>query len=175
MATGHRVESRRLGPRSTQLSRRSDGSISRCSPRAPRHTTAVSPQSDRRIFLSYRRKDSSGHVGRLFDALVAALGRDSVFMDIDTLAPGQDFVQEVDGALSHCSAMLVLIGPGWLSIRDASGQRRLEDGDDYVRIEIERALTQGSPCDSRPGRTCGDADRFRSPALDRGSIAAPRP
>ncbi len=64
-------------------------------------------------------------------------------MDIDTLAPGQDFVQEVDGALSHCSAMLVLIGPGWLSIRDASGQRRLEDGDDYVRIEIERALTQG--------------------------------
>ena len=95
----------------------------------------------RRIFISYRREDSSGYVGRLFDALAAEFGRESMFMDIDTLAPGQDFVEAIDDALSRCSAVLVVIGPRWVTSHDGSGRPRLDAPDDYVRIEIERALS----------------------------------
>jgi hypothetical protein len=95
-----------------------------------------------RIFLSYRREDSSGYAGRLFDALTEAFGRGAVFMDIDTLAPGQDFVQVIDDALQGCEVALVLIGPSWLTVHDQS-QRRLDAPDDFVRLEIESALTRG--------------------------------
>jgi predicted ATPase/class 3 adenylate cyclase len=92
------------------------------------------------IFLSYRREDAAGHVGRLFDALVGEFGPGSVFLDVDTLAPGQDFGQTIDHTLDRCSVVLVLIGPRWLSGLESGGRSRLHDPDDYVRIEIERAL-----------------------------------
>src|SRR5438128_24895 len=57
-----------------------------------------------RIFISYRRDDSSGHAGRLFDELCNQFGRDQVFMDIDTLEPGQDFVNVLENAVGSCDA-----------------------------------------------------------------------
>jgi len=93
-----------------------------------------------RIFLSYRREDSSGYAGRIFDALTESFGRGAVFMDIDTLAPGQDFIQAIDDALRQCRVALVLIGPSWLAVRDAV-QRRLDAPNDFVRLEIEAALS----------------------------------
>jgi hypothetical protein len=95
-----------------------------------------------RIFLSYRREDTSGYAGRLFDALTEAFGRGAVFMDIDTLAPGQDFVHVIDAALQGCEVALVLIGPRWLTVHDQT-QRRLDSPDDLVRLEIEAALSRG--------------------------------
>ncbi|HET9731022.1 MAG TPA: PASTA domain-containing protein [Acidimicrobiia bacterium] len=96
-----------------------------------------------RVFLSYRREDAAGYAGRLFDALVAKFRHDNVFMDIDTISPGSDFVDVIDEALEGCDVLLALIGPRWLSATGANGHRRLDNPEDFVRLEIEGALARG--------------------------------
>lgn len=91
------------------------------------------------IFICYRRGDSAGHAGRLADALVDKFGPNSVFMDVDTIEPGVDFMDEIDRAVGHCDVLIALIGPHWLGAADARG-RRLDDPNDLVRLEIETAL-----------------------------------
>ncbi len=93
-----------------------------------------------RIFLSYRREDTSGYAGRLFDHIKNHFGKDRVFMDISNIEPGVDFVDSIEKALSSCDAFLVLIGRNWLDCRDASGGRRLDNPDDFIRIETGTAL-----------------------------------
>ncbi|HYU34141.1 MAG TPA: TonB family protein [Thermoanaerobaculia bacterium] len=91
------------------------------------------------IFISYRRQDSSGHTGRLFDALSGHFaGR--LFMDVDTLEPGVDFAEAIEQAVGSCEVLIVVIGREWLTIKDAAGQRRLDDPADFVRLEVETAL-----------------------------------
>jgi len=91
------------------------------------------------IFINYRREDSSGYAGRLFDALSSHFaGR--LFMDIDTLEPGVDFVEAIEQAVGSCEVLIVVIGREWLTIKDAAGQRRLDDPADFVRLEVETAL-----------------------------------
>jgi hypothetical protein len=91
------------------------------------------------IFLNYRRDDSAGHAGRLFDRLSAAFpGR--VFMDIDTIDPGVDFAEAIGQAVGSCQVLLVVIGKDWLSATDASGHRRLDDPEDFVALEVAAAL-----------------------------------
>ncbi|HEY8001418.1 MAG TPA: toll/interleukin-1 receptor domain-containing protein [Solirubrobacterales bacterium] len=92
------------------------------------------------VFISYRREDTSGEANHLAADLSAELGRGSVFIDIDTIAPGVDFADHIDQALSSCSVALVLIGDRWLSAEGASGQRRLDDDGDFVRMEVATAL-----------------------------------
>jgi hypothetical protein len=93
-----------------------------------------------RLFLSYRREDAGGQAGRLFDSLVTHYGHENVFMDIDTIAPGSDFVNVIDEALSKCDIALVMIGPHWLNAKTPNDQRRLDNPEDFVRIEIQTAL-----------------------------------
>jgi hypothetical protein len=95
------------------------------------------------IFLSYRRDDTSGHVGRLSDRLCARFGHEAVFRDLDSITPGRDFVVAIDGAIAASDAVLAVIGRNWLSARDASKRRRLDDPSDYVRVEIVTALEKG--------------------------------
>jgi hypothetical protein len=91
------------------------------------------------IFINYRREDSAGHTGRLFDRLSARLpGR--VFMDIDTLEPGVDFAEVIEKAVGSCQVLIVVIGNDWLRVKDAAGHRRLDDEADYVRLELATAL-----------------------------------
>ena len=94
----------------------------------------------RSIFISYRRDDTEGEAGRLFDDLVRAFGEDSVFMDVDSIALGRDFRQSLHESLESCDAVLALIGPNWLDIKDAAGKRKLDAAGDYVRQEIATAL-----------------------------------
>jgi hypothetical protein len=94
------------------------------------------------IFLSYRRTDVGGHAGRLTDALTRRLGAKSVFQDVTAIAPGQEFTVAIDRALDACDAVLAVIGPGWLTATTPQGNRRLTDPDDYVRIELARALAR---------------------------------
>lgn len=108
---------------------------------------AVSSQSDRprgrsaNIFVNYRREDSAGHAGRLFDALSGQFaGR--LFMDIDTLQPGVDFVEAIEQAVGSCEVLIVVIGREWLTVEDAAGHRRLDDPADFVRLELESALAR---------------------------------
>ena len=93
-----------------------------------------------KIFISYRRDDSAGYAGRLFDHLTAHFGTQNVFMDIDTIQPGDDFRKIIQNAVGTCDVVLVMIGKQWLSIQDAQGRRRLEDPNDLVRAEIAAAI-----------------------------------
>ena len=95
------------------------------------------------VFISYRRSDSAGVAGRVFDHLNAALGADQVFMDVDGIPPGVDFHDLLTERMSTCRALLVVIGPNWLSASNEDGQRRLWLDHDYVRMEVARALSRG--------------------------------
>jgi TIR domain len=92
------------------------------------------------VFISYRRQESSGLAGRLYDRLAARFGDDQVFMDVDTIALGVDFAEVIAQAVSSCQVLLAVIGPRWLAATDEDGRRRLDDPDDLVRLEIAAAL-----------------------------------
>jgi hypothetical protein len=91
------------------------------------------------IFVNYRRDDSAGHAGRLFDRLSGRFP-DRVFMDIDKIEPGIDFVGVIEEAVGCCEVLIVVIGRAWLSATDAAGRRRLDNPSDFVRLEIAAAL-----------------------------------
>jgi tetratricopeptide (TPR) repeat protein len=90
------------------------------------------------VFISYRRADSGGWAGRLFDHLSMRFGKDLVFQDFDDIKPGTDFVTVIRTAIAACEVCLVVIGPQWL--QDAQGRRRLDNPDDVLRMEIVEAL-----------------------------------
>ncbi len=92
------------------------------------------------IFISYRREDSAGHSGRLFDRLREHFGKDHVFMDIAGIEPGVDFVEAIEKAVGSCDAFIVVIGKQWLSVTDAEGRRRLDNPEDFIRLELATAL-----------------------------------
>ena len=93
------------------------------------------------IFISYRRDDAAGYAGRLYDRLAAHFGRDRVFMDVQGIEPGVDFVDAIEGAVASCEVLIVIIGKDWLAA-DAVGKRRLDDPGDFVRIETAAALAR---------------------------------
>ena len=93
-----------------------------------------------RVFISYRREDTSGQAGRLYDALADKLGAENVFMDVDTIDIGVEFKHAIEAAVSSCDVLFVMIGPRWLTAADSRGERRLSRTDDYVRLEVETAL-----------------------------------
>jgi len=96
-----------------------------------------------KIFLSYRRQDSIGVAGRIYDRLRAHFGSGAVFMDIDSIPFGEDFREHIDAAVGHCNLVLAVIGPKWAGETDA--HRRLDDPRDFVRNELESALHRNLP------------------------------
>jgi flagellar biosynthesis GTPase FlhF len=99
----------------------------------------------RGIFISYRREDAEGQAGRLFDDLSAHFGRDAVFMDVAGIKKGLDFRRIIDEHVASCGVLLVLIGKRWLSATDSKGKRRLDDANDFVRLETAAALSRDIP------------------------------
>ena len=97
------------------------------------------------IFISYRREETAANAGRLYDHLSDRFGADHVFMDVDSIAIGVDFTKAVVAAVSACSLLLVLVGKDWLSSTDSDGRRRIDNPDDWIRIEIEAALQRDIP------------------------------
>lgn len=96
----------------------------------------------RAIFISYRRDDTEGEAGRLFDDLVRAFGDNSVFMDVAGINPGMDFRKAIDDNVATCGVLLAMIGAEWTTIANSNGQRRLDDENDFVRLEIASALAR---------------------------------
>ena len=92
------------------------------------------------IFIGYRRDDTADVSGRVFDRLHAAFGAGQVFKDVDNLPIGSDFGAHILTILPRCRVFLAMIGPGWSSVEDEGGARRLENAKDWVRIELETAL-----------------------------------
>jgi TIR domain len=99
----------------------------------------------RGIFISYRREDAEGQAGRLFDDLSAHFGRDAVFMDVAGIKKGLDFRRIIDEHVTSCGVLLVIIGKRWLSATDSKGKRRLDDANDFVRLETAAALSRDIP------------------------------
>ena len=93
-----------------------------------------------RIFISYRRGDDQAAAGRLYDRLLQHFDREQLFMDVDAIEPGVDFVKSLDEQVAACIAFLAVIGPRWLNARNNDGNLRLDNPTDYVRVEIESAL-----------------------------------
>jgi hypothetical protein len=98
-----------------------------------------------KVFISYRRDDSAGHAGRINDRLEREFGRDLLFMDVDAIPLGADFVDVLIAEVAKCDVLLAIIGPNWVDARDEAGRRRLDGDHDYVRIEIGAALKRGIP------------------------------
>jgi hypothetical protein len=92
------------------------------------------------VFVSYRRSDAPGYAGRLYDHLKEMFGKEHVFMDIDTLEIGVDFSARIGQALDECHALLAVIGPSWVDVKDRHDHRRLDDPHDFVRKEILAGL-----------------------------------
>jgi hypothetical protein len=97
------------------------------------------------IFINYRRTDSEGEAGRLFDELTLRFGSRSVFMDVTAIEPGRDFRKAIDQSVTTCSVVLAMIGVEWLNSADSRGNRRLDDVNDFVRIELASALRRDIP------------------------------
>ncbi|MEO6563723.1 MAG: toll/interleukin-1 receptor domain-containing protein [Nitrosospira sp.] len=95
------------------------------------------------VFISYRRDDSAGHSGHLYDRLTSYFGPQRVFMDIDDIPPGADFASMIEARIDAADTVLVVIGKRWLTAADVQNRRRLDDSADFVRIEIATALARG--------------------------------
>jgi len=98
-----------------------------------------------KIFISYRREDSKHVVGRIFDHLSRHFGADHVFKDVDSIPLGEDFRDVIGGSVESCDVVLAIIGDKWLGLEDEAGKRRLDDPDDFVRVEIEAGLSRSIP------------------------------
>ncbi|MGB6162537.1 MAG: toll/interleukin-1 receptor domain-containing protein, partial [Pseudonocardiaceae bacterium] len=68
------------------------------------------------------------------------LGATQVFMDVDTIEPGDDFAAAIAREVASCDVLIALIGPTWSTIADRRGRRKLDDPDDFVVLEIGAAL-----------------------------------
>jgi hypothetical protein len=93
-----------------------------------------------KIFINYRRGDDSPAAQAVFGRLEQAFPHEQLFMDVDNIEPGLDFVRVLNE--QQCDVLISIIGKNWLDARDAHGARRLDNPEDFVRIEIESALQQ---------------------------------
>lgn len=94
------------------------------------------------VFISYRREDTAGYSGRIYDHFRDRFGEKNVFIDVDTIQPGEDFVQVIEEKVGACDALVAVIGKQWVSVLDEAGKRRLDDPHDFVRLEITAALAR---------------------------------
>ena len=95
-----------------------------------------------KIFINYRREDSIDAAGRLHDRLSQTFGHKNIFMDVDDIPAGVDFVKYLSEQVAASRVFLAVIGPTWLDAKDESGGRRIDDPDDFVAIEITAALAR---------------------------------
>src|SRR5262249_20077876 len=95
-----------------------------------------------KIFINYRREDSISTAGRLHDRLAQTFGRKNLFMDVDHIPAGVDFVEYLNSQVAACDVFLAVIGPNWLEAKDDDGRRRFDNPDDFVTIEIAAALAR---------------------------------
>lgn len=97
-------------------------------------------QREAKIFISYRRDDTEGQADRLYDWLCKQFDPDQIFMDIDNIKYGEDFIEVIQRAVGCCTVLISIIGKRWLNGTDDIGRRRLDNPDDFVRLEIKTAI-----------------------------------
>jgi hypothetical protein len=95
------------------------------------------------IFISYRRDEASAWARLLNDRLFQKFPETKIFMDVDTIEPGVDFVEAIEKSVGSCELLIAVIGGRWLISSDEDGKRRLDNPEDFVRLEIATALKRG--------------------------------
>jgi len=103
-------------------------------------TPSTSASSGQGIFISYRRDDCQAQANGLYDGLGQRLPGARIFMDLDSIPAGVDFEDHIRKEIEGCDVVLVLIGDNWLDPRPGSSTRRIDEPEDFVRLEIESAL-----------------------------------
>lgn len=98
-----------------------------------------------KIFINYRREDSQADARSIYQRLQRTFGSRQLFMDVDTIEKGRDFREVLHDSLAECQLMLVIVGRSWLGARNEKGARRLDDPNDFVRMEIAAALKRNIP------------------------------
>ena len=88
------------------------------------------------IFICYRRLDSGGWAVSICDRIAKQIAPEHVFLDVDSIKPGEDFVERLRGQVGACDALVAVIGRHWVSSVDEANGRRIDDPEDFVRIEI---------------------------------------
>ena len=102
-------------------------------------------RTDLRIFISYRRADSADVTDRLGEHLVSRFVDENIFRDIHSIPLGVDFRDHINASIARCDVLLAVIGSKWLEVRGPQGGRRIDDPTDFVRLEIESALSRTIP------------------------------
>ncbi len=97
------------------------------------------------IFISYRREDSAGIAGRIYDRLIQEFGRNAVFKDVDSIPLGTNFKQHIDSVIQRCDVVIAIIGDNWSGIDKETNKSRLAEPRDFVRLELEAALKRNIP------------------------------
>ena len=96
-----------------------------------------------KVFISYRRDDASANAGRLCDWLQRQFKADNVFLDVDKIAPGDDFPKVLQERLAAADVLVAVIGKAWATLCDAAGNRRITMPKDFVAQEVGTALERG--------------------------------
>ena len=97
------------------------------------------------IFISYRRDDSLGWSGRIYDQLWPVFGKDRVFFDLDSLYPGSDWDEAIDRTVEQAAIVVLIVGPRWATLEDKRGNPRIHDENDKHAYEVATALASGKP------------------------------
>ncbi len=96
----------------------------------------------RYIFISYRRVDTTLAAFWIDDILKRTFNNLNIFIDSEGVEGGEDFPTKIINALGRSEIFLLLIGENWLKTHDHFGRRRIDDPSDWVRLEIETALSK---------------------------------
>ncbi len=105
------------------------------------------------IFISYRREESRWSAGRLYDRLIARFDPKQIFMDINGIRPGADFVTTIEQKVSECDVLVAVIGERWLTSSDGEGGRRLDtEQREKERFEAEQREKQRLEAEAREKR-----------------------
>src|SRR5262249_61662753 len=99
-----------------------------------------------KFYNNFRREDSISTACRLHDRLSQTFGRKNIFMDVDHIPAGVDFVAHLNSQIVACKIALVVIGPRWLEAKDESGGGRLEKPDGFLTNENAKTLAPHKPC-----------------------------
>jgi hypothetical protein len=95
------------------------------------------------IFISYRHEDSAASAGRLYDRLSGHFPSSRIFIDVDSVDLGEGFAKTIEETVGSCDVLIAVSGKAWLTSCDQEGQRRLDNPEDFVRLEIATALKRG--------------------------------
>jgi hypothetical protein len=99
-----------------------------------------------KIFISYRRGDDPGFTQALLARLENEFSADQLFIDVDNIPPGLDFVKVLGEQVSQCDALIAIFGPRWLDAKDDAGakapresRRFREDRDRVIPVLVNKA------------------------------------